>query len=415
MKPPRIAIVPALILCLIFSIEVIGQGRFEPTVILVALDGMRNDYLTLHRPPELMRLASGGVRARWMIPAYPTKTFPNHYTVATGLYPGNHGLIENNMFDEATGRIFRLGDRNAVQDPMWWGGEPVWVTAQKQGLVAASYFFPGTETPIGGMRPRYWRTYDGDVSNDARVDAVLSWLDLEREQRPRVITLYFSEIDDAGHEYGPDDPRTTAAVLNVDRSIARLTKGLRDRGAEGAVNLILFSDHGMAPYKMRDAVVLDKYFDPTDAERIFWVGEFTQIFPKPGNEEKIYRSIKSQLPKTARIHRRDEIPKRFNLGSAKRLPPILVVPQPGTIITNKERYGKALRESSLDKTRGGHGYDNFHPLMRATFIAYGPSMKRGHIASPFENIHVYELMCKILGLRPAPNDGDLKRVRKMLR
>lgn len=223
-----------------------AQDRFDTTVILISIDGMRADYLEKHAPPELARLAKEGVRAKWMIPAYPTKTFPNHYTVATGLYPGNHGLIENNMWDAATGKTFGLGDRSAVEDPMWWGGQPIWVTAQNQGHIAGAFFFPGTETLIQGVRPRYYKPYDGKVAIEERVDTVLSWFDLPRNERPVMITLYFSDVDDAGHAFGPDADETRDALHRVDRVIERLMTGLRQRGAHRAANVIFISDHGMA-------------------------------------------------------------------------------------------------------------------------------------------------------------------------
>jgi predicted AlkP superfamily pyrophosphatase or phosphodiesterase len=400
--------------CFLASVAV-AQAKYDTTVILISIDGMRSDYLDKYAPPELTRLAKEGVRAKWMIPAYPTKTFPNHYTVATGLYPGNHGLVENNMWDQATGKTFGLHDRTAVEDPMWWGGEPIWITAQKQGRIAGAFFFPGTETLIGGMRPRYFKTYDGDVPNEQRVDTVLAWLKLPKADRPTIITLYFSDVDDAGHSFGPDAEETRVALLNVDRIIERLTTGLRQLGADRTANLIITSDHGMAGYKLRNAIVLDRMFDVNDAAKIFWTGEFTQIFPKPGMEERIYRSIRKQLPPTAKIYHKAEMPSRFRISKAGRIAPLIVVPQPGTVITNKERYAKAEAEGRLDKTRGAHGYDNQHPLMRASFIGYGPDLKEGYVSDPFESVDVYNLMSKILGLQPAKNDGKWRRIKKVLR
>ncbi|MEQ1761994.1 MAG: ectonucleotide pyrophosphatase/phosphodiesterase [Pyrinomonadaceae bacterium] len=392
-----------------------AQDQFYTTVILISIDGMRADYLDNYKPPELSRMAAEGVRARWMQPAFPTKTFPNHYTVATGLYPGNHGLIENNMWDPATRKTFSLNDRTAVEDPMWWGGEPIWITAQKQGKVAGSFFFPGTETLIMGMRPRYFKPYDGKIPNEERVDTVLSWFDLPRNERPTMITLYFSDVDDAGHAFGPDADETREALLKVDSAIKRLNDGLETKGSGRTTNVIITSDHGMAPYEMRDAIVLDRFFDANDTAKIFWVGEFSQIFPKPGMEDKVYETIRSKLPPTARIYRRSEIPKRFRLSHAKRLAPLVVVPEPGTVITNEERWAKAEREGTLDKVRGGHGYDNMHPLLRATFIANGPAFKTGYTSEPFESVDVYNLMAKILKLKPAKNDGKWKRIKKVLK
>ena len=402
----------------IWASAIYSQDRIrdlKTTVILISIDGMRSDYLELHKPPALNRIAAEGTRAKWMQPAYPTKTFPNHYTIATGLYPDNHGLIENNMYDAERDKVFGLHDRDAVQDPAWWSGEPIWVTATKAGRVAGAYFFPGTETLIQGIAPKYWKQYDGKVPNEERVDTILSWFELPAEERPTIITMYFSDVDDAGHAHGPESAETRDALLKVDGSIERLVKGLKAIGADKKTNLIIVSDHGMAPFKWRDAVVLDMLFDANDARRIFWTGEFTQIFPKSGREDAIYDAIRSKLPPTAKIYRKHEFPARFKFGKAKRIAPLVVVPEVGTIITNKERYARYEKEGTLDKLRGGHGYDNAHPLMRASFIGYGPAFKKGYLSEPFESVDVYNLMARILKLKPAPNDGDFNRIKAVLR
>jgi len=410
---------PATLLIILgVSLAAFAQQRIDdlrPTVILVSIDGFRADYFELHKPPTLNALANKGVRARWMKPVYPTKTFPAHYSIVTGLYPDNHGLIENNMFDTERGLSFGLANRQAVQDPRWWGGEPIWNTAQKQGQIAAAYFWPGTETAIGGMQPKFWKDYDGKVPNDTRVDTVLGWLDLPVAQRPTMITMYFSDVDDAGHNHGPESPENREAVLRVDANIKRLVDGLAARGILEQVNLIFTSDHGMAPYKMRNAVVLDEMFDTGDAERVFWVGEFTQIFPKPGKEDAIYDAIKAKLPKTANIYRRSEFPKRFKFGKNKRIAPLVVIPKAGTVITTRERMNRAEKDGRLDAVRGAHGYDNDIVEMRSMFVGHGGQFKRGYVAKPFEAVDVYELICKILGIEPAKNDGNLKRIKSVLR
>lgn len=406
------------IVVLFLAISVNAQAKIKglkETVILISIDGMRADYLDKYQPPTLTRLAADGVRAKWMQPSFPTKTFPNHYTIATGLYPDHHWLIENNMWDKDTGKSFSLGNREAVEDPMWWGGEPIWNTAMKQGLTAGAFFFPGTETKISGMQPRYFKQYDGKVTHEERVDTVLGWFDLQAKDRPRIITMYFSDVDDEGHANGPDAEETRNAVLKVDASIKRLIDGLAARGASKKTNIIIVSDHGMAPYTTRNAVILDEIFDPADAAKVIWIGEFTQIFPKPGMEVKIYDALKAKLPPAVNVYRPNEFPTRFKYGKSKRVAPITVVPASGTVVTNRERYDKASREGTLDKVRGGHGYDNEDPLMRATFIALGPKFKRGFVAEPFENVDVYDLMCKILKIKPAPNDGVFSRIKPILR
>ena len=203
----------------------------DPTVILISIDGFRYDYLEKYKPKTLRRLAKKGVRAKWMIPSFPTKTFPNHYTIATGLLPENHGITTNNMYDPEFDAVFSLGKREEVQNPRWWGGEPIWVTAEKQGQKAGAFFFPGTEAPIGGKHPTFWKTYDGKIPNEQRVDTVLSWLDLPKKERPTIYTLYFSDVDDAGHRFSPDAKETKEAVRNVDKMIKRLVKGLKKRKA----------------------------------------------------------------------------------------------------------------------------------------------------------------------------------------
>jgi predicted AlkP superfamily pyrophosphatase or phosphodiesterase len=395
-----------------------AQGRIKdlkPTVILISLDGFRADYFEIHQPPTLNALARAGTRAQWMKPVYPTKTFPNHYSIATGLYPDNHGMIENNMYDAGFDAVFGLSKREEVENPRWWGGEPIWNTAQKQGQIAAAFFWPGTEAKIGGMQPRYWKTFDNKIPNTERVNTLLGWFDLPTAERPTMFTLYFADVDTAGHNFGPESPETRSAVLKVDSEIKRLRDGLADRGILDKVNLIITSDHGMAPYKNRNAVVLDEIFDPNDAERIFWVGEFTQIFPKPGKEDAIYDAITEKRPPNIFIYRRNEFPARYNFGKNKRIAPIVVIPAEGTIITNRSRMAGYIEDDRLDNTRGGHGYDNDLVSMRAIFVAQGPRFKRGYLAKPFEAVDVYELMCKILGLKPAPNDGKFERIRSVLK
>ena len=382
------------------------------TVILISIDGMRADYLDRYQPKELSRLASEGVRAKWMIPSFPSKTFPNHYTVATGLYPANHGIVENNVYD--FGKVLTMSNREEVRNPRWWGGEPIWVTARKQGQLAGSYFWPGTEAPIANEHPWKYRYYNGKVPNMMRVDKVLSWFDNQAANRPTMITLYFSDVDDAGHEFGPDADETKYALWEVDASIERLMAGLRGRGIEDKVNVIVVSDHGMAKVDVRKTTFLDDHFDFDDAERILWTREIVQIFPKPGKEDGIFEKIKD-LPHVTCWKKKD-IPDRLNYKQGKRVAPIICSTEEGWVTTNHKRYEDWLDDiEDVSQPRGAHGYDNTLESMRATFIAHGPAFKKGYVAEPFLNVDVYNVMCTILGLTPAPNDGDLKRVNGMLR
>jgi len=404
-----------ILLTLLCSFGVFAQQtvkNLKPTVILISLDGFRYDYLDKFQPPVLNRLAKEGVRAKWMIPSFPTKTFPNHYTIATGLYPAHHGIVENNVYD--FGKVFSMSKREEVQNPRWWLGEPIWVTAEKQGQIAASYFFVGTEAKIEGYQPQIWRAWNGTVPPQMRVDKVLSWLDLPQEKRPTMITLYFSDVDDAGHAFSPDAEETKYAVLNVDSYIERLMSGLKARGIDEQVNVIVVSDHGMAPVNLRQTTFLDDYFNFYWTERILWTNEIVQIFPKKNKTDEIF----SRINKLAHVTcwKKEDIPDRLHYKDGARVAPIICSSEEGWMTTSHERYDDWIKDvDDLNNPRGAHGYDNRYQSMQATFIAHGASFKKGFVAEPFENIQVYNLMCQILGLKPAKNDGNLDVVREMLR
>jgi predicted AlkP superfamily pyrophosphatase or phosphodiesterase len=384
----------------------------KPTVILISLDGFRYDYLDKFQPKTLNELAKKGVRAKWLIPSFPTKTFPNHYTIATGLYPEHHGIIENNIFDFDT--IFTLDKRAEVQNPRWWLGEPIWMTAEKQNQITASYFFPGTETNLQDLRPTFFKEYNGKAPNDLRVDKILSWLDLPIEKRPTMLTLYFSDVDDAGHEFSPDAEETRYAVLEVDDNVKRLVDGLKTRKIFEQVNLIIVSDHGMATVDRNNSIFLDDIFDFDKTERILWTGEIVQVFPKSNEETNIITALKSQI-KHANCWRKSEIPERFHYQSSPRIAPIICSADEGWVLTNHKRFDEWRERDELRGLRGAHGYDTELESMRATFIAHGRAFKRGAVFEPFENIHIYNLMCKILGITPAKNDGDFEKVREIMK
>jgi predicted AlkP superfamily pyrophosphatase or phosphodiesterase len=406
------AVLFLLLFCLVPALAQQPVKDLKPTVILISLDGFRYDYLDKFKPPTLNRLAKEGVRAKWMIPSFPTKTFPNHYTIATGLYPAHHGIVENNVYDFGT--VFTMSNRKEVQNPRWWLGEPIWVTAEKQGQIAASYFFVGTETRIKGYQPQIWRAWNGTVPPQMRVDKVLSWLDFPGEKRPTMITLYFSDVDDAGHAFSPDAEETKYAVWNVDSYIERLMKGLKARDIDEKINVIIVSDHGMAPVYLKQVTFLDDYFDFKLAEKILWTNEIVQIFPKAGKTDEIFSKIK-QLPHTT-CWKKEDIPDRLHYKDGTRVAPIICSSQESWMTTSRKRYDEWMEDvDDMDKPRGAHGYDNRYQSMQATFIAHGEAFKRRYLAEPFENIQVYNLMCRILGLTPAKNDGNLDAVRGMLK
>ena len=414
MRPPRACAI-VLLVVLLANAAVFAQRPIrdlKPTVILISIDGLRWDYLDKYSPPTLNSLAKNGVRAKWMIPSFPTKTFPNHYTVATGLYPQNHGIVENNVYDFGT--TLSMSKREEVQNGRWWLGEPIWVTAEKQGQRSAAYFFPGTEAAIQGVSPTTWRTYNGRVPNEMRVDKILSYLDAPADKRPTILTLYFSTVDDVSHEFGPDSEETRYAVHEVDGYIRRLMDGLKKRGIENRANVIITADHGMAAYSPRNVTFLDDHFNFEDTERILWTSEIVQIFPKPGKLDAIYAKIKDL--KHVTCWKKGEMPARLHYNDGPRVAPIICSSEIGWQTSSRKRYDDwTANLDDLDRPRGAHGYDNKYQEMQATFIAHGAAFKKNFIAEPFENVEVYNIMCKVLGLKPAKNDGTLSRVSGMLR
>jgi predicted AlkP superfamily pyrophosphatase or phosphodiesterase len=378
-------------------------------VLLVSIDGFRADYLERPQARQLRRLATEGVRARWLTSVFPSKTFPNHYSIVTGLYPEHHGIVSNTMLDTAAGRWFRIDDTLAVRDSRWWGGEPIWVTAVKQGRRSATFFWPGSEAAIEGIRPTWWKRYDSRVRNATRVRQVLDWLSAPAEQAPAVVTLYFSDVDHAGHEFGPDAPQTDSAIARVDTAIGRLLAGLDQRGLAARVDLIVVSDHGMAPVSAKRTVFLDDYIDLSDVT-IVESSPVAALIPRAGREAEVYRRLRNANPHLT-VYRKDETPPRWHYRESPRIPPILAVAEEGWLISTHDRRG--ARRRSVE--RGTHGYDPELRSMHALFIARGPVFRRGATVPPFTNVHLYPLMAHILGLRPAPNDGSLDSVRAVLR
>jgi len=406
------------LLCLILfvcSISLPAQVKaikdLKPTVVLISIDGFRYDYLEKYKPETLNELAREGVRAKWLIPSFPTKTFPNHYTIATGLYPAHHGIVENSVYDFGT--TFSMGRREEVENARWWLGEPIWVTAEKQGQRAGAFFFPGTEAPIGGVRPLYWNTYDGKIPNNERVDTILGWFDNPQKFRPTMITLYFNDVDAAGHDFSPDSKETREAVLTVDGNIKRLVEGLKARKIDKKVNLIIVSDHGMAAVDLHNAVFIDRLFSLDLTERILWTNLFVQIFPKAGNEDEILLKLKNI--EHANCWKKADIPAKFKYQDSPRIAPVICLADEGWILTSGKRYEDLKKREDINQIRGEHGYANDLESMRATFIAHGNAFKKGKLVEPFENIQIYNLMCKILGLKPAQNDGDFRLAKEILK
>lgn len=381
----------------------IPAGQSAPIVILVSADGWRWDYLDRFAPPAITRLAQAGVRSEALIPVFPSKTFPNHYTIVTGLYPAHHGIVANSMIDPALPGRFTLSNRDVQQDTRWWGGEPLWNTAEQQGQVAATMFWPGSDFEIAGQRPTYWRTFDDDVPNEARVDQVLDWLGEPGPRRPTFLTLYFSDVDSAGHTHGPEAPETRTAVMAVDTAMERLVQGVDRLGLADSVNYVITSDHGMAQLSRDRVIVLDDYIDVSTVD-IIESSPILALEPREGvSVERIYQSLRNKHPALA-VYTRSNLPAEYRLANHPRLPSILGVADDGWQVMTRRWWHELSRR--VLPPGGAHGYDPRHRSMHGLFVAAGPAFKSGVVTPPFENVHVYELICRVLGLTPAANDGD---------
>jgi predicted AlkP superfamily pyrophosphatase or phosphodiesterase len=393
-----------------------GRGTSVPgpapdgaTLVLVSIDGFRPDYLQRAASVRLRRLAAQGAQARWLEPVAPTLTFPNHYSIVTGLFPAHHGVVGNAMFDPAIGYRFSIHDTAAVRDPRWWGGEPIWVTAVKQGRRSATFFWPGSEAPIGGVRPTYVRAYDAAVPNRARVRQVLDWLRLPAPRAPSLVTLYFSDVDAAGHRYGPEAAQVDSAIARVDSAVGALVDGLEAMRAGGRVNLVIVSDHGMTEVSRDRLIYLDDYL-PLPSIRVDEWAPILGITPLDGAAEPIYERLRGRHPHLA-VYRRAEAPPRFHFDANPRLAPVIAVADEGWLVTT-HAIMDTLSPGGFPK--GMHGYDPAVPAMRAFLVARGPAFRQGVVVPPFTNVHLYALMAHILGLRPAPNDGVIDSAAPLL-
>lgn len=383
----------------------------RPYVVLVSFDGFRHDYLDRYRPAAFEAIAARGVRAAALIPSFPSKTFPNHYTIATGLYPGHHGIAANVFHDPARRAWYRGGDSTAVRDGSWYGGEPIWVTAERNGVRSAAYFWPGSEAAIGGVRPSRVVRYDGTVPNARRVDDVAGWLRLAPNVRPHLVLLYFSDVDDTTHKHGPDAPNTARAVASVDRALQRLMDSILVSPLRDSVNLVLVSDHGMTGTPPTQVIVVSDLlrragvdttailFGDNGPAMSLWFG---------GDSARMLRAHAALTTTNSTAYLRREAPARWHLGDNLRMGDLLVTGQAG--------YTLKWRPSDPAPSIGSHGYDPALPDMLGIFLAAGPGIRRGTRIPAFENVQLYAFLAALLRLeRLPPVDGPLGVLRAALR
>lgn len=376
----------------------------RPVTILVSIDGFRTDYLDRGITPHLSALAAQGATGP-MRPSFPTKTFPNHYTVVTGMRPDRNGISGNNMIDpRRPGQMFSLGDSRQALDPFWWSeAEPIWITAERAGIRTATMFWPGSEVPFEGTRPSDWLRFDQNISNAQRVRTVIDWLRRPEAIRPALVTLYFDTVDTAGHRFGPDSEQVNAAIADVDARIGDLVKEIGELGQ--AANFVILADHGMRQTDGSRVIQLDDFID-RESYIAVEVGPYAAIEPITGTDSRVADAL--LVPHDHMdCARKEDLPERLHYGTNPRVAAIVCIAENGwTILAGPPRY---------PVEGGAHGYDNADPEMLALFIASGPAFATGVKLPVFDNVDVAPLLRELLDLPQDPNlDGTLAPVQPAL-
>ena len=393
------------IFTIIISFSSLIYAGNDQYVLLISMDGFRADYLEKTHTPNFDKMAKNGIRSDGLIPVFISKTFPNHYSIATGMYAENHGLIANSFFASDLGEYYSIRDRKSVEKADFYGGEPIWVTAEKQGLKTASYFWVGTEAAVSGIHPSIWKRYDQKVPFDDRIDSVMTWFSLPKPNRPRLIMLYFHEPDWTGHEYGPNSAQTIEQIQNMDGIMGTILKKAGNLTIADKLNVLVVSDHGMTEVSPEQVIDLSVY---TDLSGVATVGAGPIVFLSADSSKRltpIYNDLQ-QLP-NAQVYWKRDIPDRWHYRAHERIPEVLIVAEEGWTLMPMG-HGPGM-------PKGTHGYDNKLKSMQAIFVAEGPAFKSGYSKEVFENIHIYPLLAHILGLEPYSGiDGDLNVVRDLL-
>jgi alkaline phosphatase D len=363
-------------------------------VVLVSLDGFRYDYAREYGAPHLDAMARDGASTpAGMLPSYPSITFPNHYTLVTGLRPEHHGIVAMEFYDPLRKQIYRYSDSKANSDGTWYQGTPLWVLAEQQGMRSACFFWPGSEAAIDGVRPTFYLHYDESVGDEVRIDQVIAWLKLPADQRPHFITLYYPNTDHAGHEYGPDSPQERDAVHHVDEMIGELREKLKATGLP--VDLIVTADHGMIKLDPKP-VVLDTFADLSHFKN-----EGPLLYADTeADAERAYEQFHAHPDPRFTAYRRADVPKSLDYDArAREGDPVIIANGP---------YSLYAHEPKRPPNVGSHGFDPHKiPQMKAIFYAEGPDIRAGVKLKSFDNIDVYSFIAQLLGLEAPPNDGAI--------
>lgn len=404
-----------IITLLLLTVGAASAQQNPAHLILISFDGFRYDYVQNINPPNFKAFIQKGAQAKALIPSFPSKTFPNHYTLVTGLYPAHHGLVDNRFFDAKKNEMYDMKAKKQVADPDYYGGIPIWQLARQQGMKSASYFWVGSEMSDSARRPNYYYPFDDSKLPEERVEQALSWLKLPAAERPRIITLYFSSPDHEGHTFGPSAEETRNAVFKADTLLGKLMEGLSK--IDLPVNVVIVSDHGMTELEVAPETFtfVEDIINPKDpAIRMAVTGTLIQLYVSDSKKrDSVYTTLKSK-EKNFTVYRKEDLPLHWHYQSS-RVGDLIVSAHPGHYIRDGS-WEKFFKKAELGKKFGVHGFDpEKEPNMRGIFYAQGPNIKPGITIGEFQNIHIYPLLAKILGLKVPPVDGDEKVLEKIYR
>jgi predicted AlkP superfamily pyrophosphatase or phosphodiesterase len=406
MMKTHIYIIAVFVTTILFtSCSGIRSDRDKPYVVMVSLDAFRWDYDSIYSTPVLDDIAANGVIAERLIPSFPTKTFPNHYTIATGLFPDHHGIVNNSFYAPDLDLVYRIGDRAMVSNGAFYGGEPLWVTARMQGMKTASFYWVGSEAPIEGIQPDYWKAYDDEVPFTDRVDTVLKWLTLPAGDRPHFITLYFEEPDAVSHVYGPVSTETGHVVRSLDNLMGDLRSGLAALPIADKINLIVLSDHGMTEVDRSRYNYIFDTLPEAMVSRIIGGNPVWAVEPVEGMTDSVVYYFNQQHG--IKAWKKEDLPSHLHYGTHPRIPAVVLIADPG--------WMAGVQAEPPGYKKGDHGYDWKCKDMQAIFYAEGPAFKQGLAVDTLFNVDIYNIVTDILGLDPAPNDGNMERVLPLFR
>ncbi|WP_343609725.1 ectonucleotide pyrophosphatase/phosphodiesterase [Chryseobacterium oranimense] len=387
------------------------DAQTKPYVIMISTDGFRYDYAKKYNAENLLKLSNEGVQAKAMIPSYPSITFPNHWSLATGLYPSHHGLIDNFFYDYKRKEFYAMSDKKNAEDGSWYGGTPLWGLAEKQGMISASMMWVGSASDAGGKRPTYYYPYHEKFTPSEKVDKVINWLKLPMDKRPHFISLYFPEVDGSGHHFGPEAKETEEAVHLIDKAIGDLVQKVNNLGLKN-VNFVFVSDHGMikvddgAPLEIPSILFNKDRFDFYNSQTLLRV-----VVKNPDEVQSVYKELKAGKTDDYEVYLDKRLPKYLHFGTKDdqygRIGQILLIP----------KAPKIFLEKGKKTSVGKHGYNpRLVPEMKATFFAWGPQFRNNVVVDEFSNVNVYPLVAEILGLKiDQPIDGKIKVLKGTLK